>query len=158
MERTISSNLDKENYNKAIKSFKKALATGETNAYVYSNLGNDLVLTGRFDEALEYLKKAVELRGEYAIPMIVMGDIYQGRDENDTAKEWFERAFNIMNHSFMNNNLDDVEKGWFISVANKLKKYDKVREIQETREKKKSLTSFNEHNLASVEIKNFDKL
>ena len=58
----------------------------------------------------------------------------------------------------MNNNLDDVEKGWFISVANKLKKYDKVREIQETREKKKSLTSFNEHNLASVEIKNFDKL
>ena len=36
--------------------------------------------------------------------------------------------------------------------------YDKVREIQETREKKKSLTSFNEHNLASVEIKNFDKL
>lgn len=146
------------NYNKAIKSFKKALAIGETNAYVYSNLGNDLVLTGRFDEALEYLKKAVELRGEYAIPMIVMGDIYQGRDENDTAKEWFERAFNIMNHSFMNNNLDDVEKGWFISVANKLKKYDKVREIQETREKKKSLTSFNEHNLASVEIKNFDKL
>lgn len=58
----------------------------------------------------------------------------------------------------MNNNLDDVEKGWFISVARKLKKFDKVREIQESREKKKSLISFNEHNLASVSTKQFDKI
>ena len=146
------------NYNKAIKSFQKALATGERNAYVYSNLGNDLAQTGQFDEALEYLQKAVELRGEYAIPMIVMGEIYQGKDEIDKAKEWNERAFNIMNSNFMNNNLDDVEKGWFISVARKLKKFDKVREIQESREKKKSLISFNEHNLASVSTKQFDKI
>lgn len=146
------------NYNKAIKSFQKALATGERNAYVYSNLGNDLAQTGQFDEALEYLQKAVELRGEYAIPMIVMGEIYQGKDEIDKAKEWNERAFNMMNSNFMNNNLDDVEKGWFISVARKLKKFDKVREIQESREKKKSLISFNEHNLASVSTKQFDKI
>lgn len=146
------------NYNKAIKSFKKALAAGEKNDYVYSNLGNDLAQIGRFDEALEYLQKAVDLRGEYAIPMIVMGEIYQAKDESDKATEWNERAFNIMNRAFNNNNLDDVEKGWFISVARQLKRFDKVREIQESREKKKSLVSFDEHNLASVSTQNFDKI
>lgn len=146
------------NYNKAIKCFKKALASGENNAYVYSNLGNDLAQTGQFDEALEYLQKAVDLRGEYAIPMIVMGEIYQAKDEIDTANDWYERAFNIMNRDFNNNKLDDVEKGWFTSVARNLKKYDRVKEIQESREKKKLLVSFDEHNLASVSTQKFDKI
>ena len=146
------------NYNKAIKSFKKALAAGEKNANVYSNLGNDLAQIGLFEEALKCLQKAVELRGEFAIPMIVMGEIYQGKDEDDKANEWFERAFNIMNSNFMNGNLSEVEKGWFISVACKLKKFDKVREIQESRVKKKTIGSFNENNLASVSIQKFDKI
>lgn len=138
------------NYNKAIKSFKKALAAGEDNAYVYSNLGNDLAITGMFDEALTFLQKAVELRGEYAIPMIVMGEIYQGQENDEKATEWYERAFNIMNNGFMKGNLGEVEKGWFESLARRMKKYDKAREIHESREKKKSLVSFNEDNLASA--------
>lgn len=144
------------NYNKAIKQYQKALATGEDNAYVYANLGNDLSITGRYDEALTYLQKAVELRGEYAIPMITMGEIYQGRDESEKSKEWFERAFNIMNNKFMNGNLDDVEKGWFESLAREMKKFDKARDIHESRKKKKNFISFNEDNLASVSTKKND--
>lgn len=87
-----------------------------------------------------------------------MGEIYQAKDENDMANDWYERAFNIMNRDFNNNKLDDVEKGWFTSVARNLKKYDKVKEIQESREKKKLLVSFDEHNLASVSTQKFDKI
>lgn len=146
------------NYNKAIRSFKKALAVGENHAYVYSNLGNDLAQTGRFDEALGYLQKAVELRGEYAIPMIVMGEIYQSKEEQEKADEWFERAFNIMNKDFLNGNLGYVEKGWFESLARRMKKFDKMKEIQESRDKKKAFISFNEHNLASIKSKQIDTI
>lgn len=142
------------NYNKAIKIFKKALATGENNAFVYSNLGNDLSIIGKIDEALPFLQQAVELRGDYAIPMIIMGEIYQGKDETEKADEWFERAYNIMNRQFMDGNLDEVEKGWFESLALRMGKIDKVREIRKSRTKKKSFDLFNEDNLASATTSN----
>lgn len=137
------------NYNKAIQCFKKALAAGEEEAFIYSNLGNDLYIIGELDDALPYLKKAIELRGDYAIAMVVIGDIYRVKEEDEEADKWYTRAFNIMNREFLNGDLDDVEKGWFAGVARRLKKFDKVREINDSREKT-TRRPFNEENLANV--------
>lgn len=90
--------------------------------------------------------------------MIVMGEIYQSKEEQEKADEWFERAFNIMNKDFLNGNLGDVEKGWFESLARRMKKFDKMKEIQKSRDKKKAFISFNEHNLASIKSKQIDTI
>ncbi len=145
------------NYNKAIRCYKNAITIGEESAYVHSNLGHDLYLIGKYDEAIKHLQKAIDIRGDFAIPMIIMGRIYMAKDMPNKASEWFEQAYNIMNRNFLNNNLDDVDKGWFESLAQQMKKYAKAKEIHTSRKKKESKLMFDEQNLAIID-KQFDDL
>ena len=107
-------------YNRAIAYFRKAVKRDPNNTTALNNLGHDLYLIGEIKEAREYVEKAVNLRGDYAIALVVLARIEAIDKNEDKSKEYLQRAFNIFTRRWKSNDLDDCEKGWFKSVANEL--------------------------------------
>lgn len=107
-------------YNRAIAYFRKAVKGDPNNTTALNNLGHDLYLIGEIKEAREYVEKAVNLRGDYAIALVVLARIEAIDKNEDKSKEYLQRAFNIFTRRWKSNDLDDCEKGWFKSVANEL--------------------------------------
>lgn len=141
------------NYNKAIKFFQKELEANEAQAVVHSNLGNDLQIIGKNEEAKRHLERAIELRGDYAIPMIVLGEIHSYEGNSEKANEYNTRAKNILTRQLRDKVLDDVTMGWFESLARTMKDWDLEKEIKDSRKKKTYEVGYNKDNLAKIKSK-----
>ncbi len=141
------------NYNKAIKFFLKELEINEKQAVVHSNLGHTLHIIGKNEDAKKHLERSIDLRGDYAIPMITLGEIYKYEDNDEKSIEYYNRAKNILIRKWKDNLLDDVKLGWFESLAHKLNDNKLELEIKNSRNKKKQEVGYNKENLAKIKTK-----
>ena len=141
------------NYYKAIRFYEKALSYRK-DAWVLSNLGHDLYLIGKNDEAKDCLEQALALRADNTSALSKLGDIYRDLGDKEKAHGYYEQCFNILNRKWQEGTLDDVSSTWFEGVANKLGKYKLAQEIAKSREKKKKHVSYNSENLLTVELNN----
>lgn len=139
------------NVGRAIKYFKKAIETDDNNAWAHSNLGNDLYLIGKNEEAREHLEKALELRPEQTTALSLLGDIYRDAGDKDKANEYYNRCFNIFNRKWKEDSLNKVDYGWFEDVARKMGKYDVAKQIAEARPQKHHNQSYNSQNLVTMQ-------
>lgn len=121
------------NYNRAIAYLRKALKEDPNNATVLNNLGHDLYLIGEYKEARPLLEKAVELRGDYAIALTVLARLENAENNDKRANELYQRAYNIFNRKWNDDELDDCSKGWFISVAEKVNEFNVADKLREER-------------------------
>lgn len=139
------------NYTKAIRYFEKALEINPENIYALSNLGHDLYLVGKNQDAKNFLEKALEISADHTTALSKMGDIYRDAGNTEKANEYYERCFNIFMRQWNNHTLQDVDYGWFETIAYRLGKADFAREINEARPKKQKSVSFNSQNLISID-------
>ena len=139
------------NYNKAIHFYKNAIENDKTTSWPYSNLGHDYFIIGKYEEAKECLKKAIELRAESTSALITLGDICSEEDNEEEAHSYYEQAYNILMRKYHGGNLGRVDYGWLISVANKLGKHQEAKEIEAAKPKKGLNVGYNKENLASVD-------
>lgn len=121
------------NFNRAIAYKRMALKENPNDATVLNNLGNDLYLIGEFKEARPLLEKAVELKGDYAIALTTLARLEEAEKNGNRARELYQRAYNIFKRRWDDNELDDVSKGWFISVAEKVNEPDVAQKLKEER-------------------------
>ena len=138
------------NYYKAIRFFEKALSY-KKNVWALSNLGHDLYLIGRNDEAKDCLEEALELRADHTSALSKLGDIYRDLGNEEKAHGYYEQCFNILNRKWKDGTLDEVDSTWFEGVAYKLGKDKLAQEIAESRDKKKKHVAYNSENLLTVE-------
>lgn len=137
------------NYGKAIRAFRKAIEYDYSNNYAHSNLGHDLLLTGRLDEATKELKIAVEQREDNGIALYKLARALDLRNEKKEAGECRQRAYNIMFLQFSEGRLDEVEKGWFMSIARELGHADVCSRVSASMQRSYNENDFNIENLAT---------
>ena len=141
------------NYAKAIRYFKKTLEVDPNNVWAWSNLGHDLYIIGKNQEAKKCLERALEIKGDKTSALSVMGDIYRDQGDDEKAQEYYERCYNVFMRKWKNNDLDDVDYGWFENVARKLGRYDMAAKIANDRPTKAQSQNYNAENLVTLQKK-----
>jgi molecular chaperone DnaK (HSP70) len=121
------------NFNRAIAYFRRALKDNPNNATVNNNLGHELLCIGDYKNARPYLEKAVELRGDYAIALTALAELEKAEKNSVQANEYHQRAYNLFKRDWERGELDDCDKGWFISVAEEMGETDIVTKLQDER-------------------------
>ncbi len=142
------------NYHKAIQSFKKAIAANSNNAHAHSNIGHDYYLTGKYDEAEVELRRAIELKADYAHALFQLGEVLEQQNTESSkkeSKEVYKQAFNIFKRKWTENGLDEVDLDWFISAAEKVGENEIARKARNERKKKSSNRGYDIDKLMSVE-------
>ncbi len=72
--------------------FRKLLQRDETNPMVLYSLGNELFKEGRYAEARDYLRRAVEHKPDYSVAYRVLGRAHFELGEDAEARDVFERG------------------------------------------------------------------
>ena len=140
------------NYYKSIRFFEKALSFNRT-AWALSNLGHDLYIIGKNDEAKDYLEQALGLKADLFSALSKLGDIFRDLGDEEKAKSYYEQCFNILNRKWKDGTLDEADSTWFEDVAYKLGKNSLAKEIADSRNGKKKHLAFNSENLVTIEKK-----
>lgn len=141
------------NYTKAISYYKKALEVNPDNVWAWSNLGHTLYIIGRNQDAKKCLERALEIKGDQTSALSVMGDIYRDQGDDEKAREYYERCYNVFVRKWNNDNLTEVDYGWFENVARKLGKYDMAYKIANEKAIKTKSRSYNAENLITLQKK-----
>ena len=137
------------NISKAIYNFRKAIAADEENPWPHSNLGHDLYRIGKYREAKKELERAIELKADLPAALIILGEIYNEKEDKDTANELFEQAYNILMRYFHQGQMEDYEYSWLQSVAHSLVR-ELPDEVKAPRNNRKNSLGFNADNLVSI--------
>jgi superkiller protein 3 len=77
--------MDKGMYKEAEEQFATAISLDGEDAFTLSNMGKLLVLQGKFDEGIGYLKKAIECQPDYAFAYYNLGKAYQEKKDFPNA-------------------------------------------------------------------------
>jgi molecular chaperone DnaK (HSP70) len=139
------------NYTKAIRFFEKAIEHDNTNVWALSNLGHDFYMIGKNEDAKKCLEKALNIKGDHTTALSKLGDIYRDSGDKEKAQDYYQQCFNIFMRKWKENNLNEVDYGWFENVAEKLGKADVAREIRDSRPKRHRSQSYNADNLITLE-------
>ena len=118
-----------------------------------SNLGHDLYIIGENGNAKTYLQKAISIQADNTTALSKLGDICRDEGDKEQAHEYYERCFNIYMRKWNDDDLSEVDYGWFQNVAEKLGKGDFAAEIRACKPKKKVSQAFNSDNLITIEKK-----
>jgi tetratricopeptide (TPR) repeat protein len=127
--------MKKEKYEKAIKTFEKALAIDQKFAFAYDNIGLCYRKLGNFDKAIESYQKSIELDPDGLFPWQNMAVAYQYKKDYNKAVECYERLKEIDDSNpevfyglgqtyfvFLNENekaLDNMCKAYNLYIAQK---------------------------------------
>ena len=102
-------------YDRALEAVRNALALAERMdnrrlaAWCWNNLGNVYADLGRYDEAVEAYKKAVELDPDDAYPWNGLGEVYRHLGRYDEAIKAYQKAIELdANYAYPWNNLGNV--------------------------------------------------
>lgn len=117
-------------YRSAIRYLKLAHEAAPNNAVVNNNLGHDLQIVGQLKEARGYIERAIELKADYAIAMVTLAKIEAVEGNNDKSDALYRQAYNIFKGKWLEDRLNDVEKGWFITAAVKVGDKDTVTKLR----------------------------
>lgn len=82
----------KKNFQKAMESYQKALATNEKNPIVFNNYATLFFNVGKYDEAFENFRMAIKLKPDYAEAYMNMGSTYGMQKKYDDALNCFFNA------------------------------------------------------------------
>ncbi len=134
---------------KAISCYEIALKINPENAFAHSNMGHDLYLIGKNQEAIPHLEKAIELNAN-PCAMITLGRVMRDSENEEESTKWFQQAYNILYRKWKSNSMEEVDYGWLASVADDLGKHDIARQVRASKPKKQSETWFNEDNLTNT--------
>ena len=135
-------------YGKAVDFYEKAVEKSPTNNVILSNLGHSSMLAGDLDKAYKSLMKAYELNPNHGITLIKLARCEAKRGNRDKEKEYKEKAYVIMEEAWNKGKLDNVEKGWFSSLASELGYYNVANEVNNSIKKAESKSAYNSDNLA----------
>jgi tetratricopeptide (TPR) repeat protein len=80
---------------KAIGMYKRVVAADPNVVDAWFNLGNLHVRRGRYPEAIEYFKHALELKPDYDLPVINMANAYRQMGRDDAALAGYEHYLTI---------------------------------------------------------------
>ena len=141
------------NYNKSIYFYQRAIENNKESYWPYSNLGHDYYIIGKYNEAKEILRKALELKADGTSALITLGDILSEEGNNEEAKIQYEQAYNILMRQYHAGNLARVDYGWLADVARKLGKREEAREIESSAPQKERNAGYNKENLVSINKK-----
>jgi tetratricopeptide (TPR) repeat protein len=83
---------DAGRFDEAVRAYDQAIAASPDSAFLYRDLAAVERESGRTDQALEHLKKAVELDPADAASLARIGEILESRNELDAALAAYERA------------------------------------------------------------------
>ena len=72
--------------------FRKLLQRDATNPMVFYSLGNELFKEGRYAEARDHLRRAVEHKPDYSVAYRVLGRAHFELGEDAEARDVFERG------------------------------------------------------------------
>lgn len=139
------------NRTKAIRFFEKAIEHDNSNVWALSNLGHELYMVGKNEEAKKYLEDALYIRGDQTSALSKLGDIYRDSGDIEKAQDYYQQCFNIFMRKWKENNLNEVDYGWFENVAEKLGKADIAKEVRASRPSKHHSQSYNADNLVTLE-------
>lgn len=85
----------KKDYQQGISNFRKALALGSEYGFANDNLGYALIVTGRPEEGLSFVQKAIETgNNDPAYSYRNLALYYQSTHDFAKAEEYFQKAFN----------------------------------------------------------------
>lgn len=91
---------DKKKYEKALDYWYQSL---DAHPYhpegVYHDIGMTYVVLNRYSEAIEPLKKSIELGGNYNSTYYYLGEAYYYSNQTETAKEYYEKAVSMRDGS-----------------------------------------------------------
>jgi len=76
---------------RAIQSYREAVATSQNLAEVYYNQGNALLQQGKRDEAIEYFKKAIYAKPNWIHPYLSLGEVLKV-DSPDECIYWWNKV------------------------------------------------------------------
>lgn len=97
---------EREEYDKAVSSFKKAIKADPNNAFAHYTLAGIYTFKDMNDMAIEEYKKAIELDPSYPDPHYSLGFVYEKLGRAKEAEEeflLFDKLKNIGNKDTMNN-------------------------------------------------------
>ncbi|QIN85327.1 tetratricopeptide repeat protein [Rubrobacter tropicus] len=72
--------------------FRKLLQRDERNPMVLYSLGNELFKEGRYAEARDYLRRAVEYKPDYSVAYRTLGRAHFELGEDDEARRVFDEG------------------------------------------------------------------
>ncbi|MEA3475609.1 MAG: tetratricopeptide repeat protein [Candidatus Cloacimonadota bacterium] len=113
----------KENYDKSIEYFKKALNIQPEDEIIYVNMGTVYADKGDYSKAIEYYQKAIEIDPDDASAYYNMGNAYDKMGNYDKAIAFYQKAIEINpDDAYAYNNMGLVYyyKGWKTSAADYL--------------------------------------
>jgi protein O-GlcNAc transferase len=97
------------NYDAAIKYFKKALKYKQDFVDAHYNLANALKITGDIDEAVAHYEKAIQINPNYVNAYNNLGTIYQDKKKLDEAFSYFQKAITLnSNHADAQFNIGNI--------------------------------------------------
>lgn len=98
--------------NKAAYQYQRSIELNDKNIYVYHNLGAlYLDVSDDYQKAEQYLKKAIELRPDYAPSYVALGDAYLRQKRYDEAEVQYNEAIKIDgNNANARRNLGELYK------------------------------------------------
>lgn len=137
-------------YDEAMYYFRLALEENPDAVWPNANLGHDLYLRGLNSQAKQHLEKAISLDPANTISLIILGRIYRDADEEEKAKEYLERAYNILIRQYNDGVLSPVNYTWLPSLAEDLGKTDIAEKVRKSAPKKENAKLYNTDNLTEI--------
>jgi len=78
-----------------IENLKTMLTNGQDSLILRFGLGQALIKSKEFDEAIEHLLKALEFDAEYSAAFKLLGKAYVQTEQNELASETYEKGIEI---------------------------------------------------------------
>ena len=85
-------NFQNNNYDNAIRYFRKALKYNQDFVDAHYNLANALKIIGEIDEAATHYKKAIQINPNFVNAYNNLGTIYQDKNKLDQALTYYQKA------------------------------------------------------------------
>jgi tetratricopeptide (TPR) repeat protein len=94
--------MNQDRWEKALSCFQQVL-TAHENAEVYYNMGYIKTAQGRYEEAIQYFRRATRIKNDFARAHQKMGECYLALDRPNLAQQSFQKAAEI----YMDKQMDD---------------------------------------------------
>ena len=107
----------RDDYAKASKYYKEALAENLNDPFIHNNLADVYMNLGQFDLAMEHAKEAIDKTDEEVVPYVTLGQIHQTKGEHIEAVDCILKAQNILEEA-----VPELKDGLFDSVEEVVKK------------------------------------
>lgn len=101
--------MNQQRWKEALSCFQQVLAVHQ-NAEVYYNMGYIKTAQGRYEEAIQYFRRATKIKNDFARAHQKMGECYMALDRPNLAQQSFQNAAEIYMEKQMDDHAEQVLK------------------------------------------------